>query len=194
MGLNDKKNLGTTSNKIRKCSVLIKYIYEKLVNDNEIQRMLYYNTINPLSQKGKNYNGEIISQPDLSTKDMKGIVFDIPFNPDMDIELKSSLYINLNNGKFNSRQNSLYFDINIIVPEDFIDISNGDRHFEIAQRVADILDSMYVTEKDYVEDIGNIQPVLYAMPVYRLSKSNNFVWINMQFEVELINNFTRVRC
>lgn len=193
MGLNDK-NIGTTSNKIRKCSTLIKYIYEKLVNDNEIQRMLYYNTINPLSQKGKNYNGEIISQPDLSAKDMKGIVFDIPFNPEMDIELSNYLYVNLKNGKFNSRQNSLYFDINILVPEDFISMSNGYRHFEIAQRVADIFDDIYITEKDYVDDIGNVQPVLCDMPIYRLSKSNNFIWVNMQFEVELINNFTRVRC
>lgn len=190
-------SLNTTSNKIRKCSVLIKYIYEKLVNDNEIQRMLYYNTINPLSQKGKNYNGEIISQPDLSTKHMKGILFDIPFNPEMDIELSNSLYVNLNNGKFNSRQNSLYFDINIIVPEDFVNISNGYRHFEIAQRVADIFDDIYVDkekDKDYYDYLGALKPILYSMPIYRLSKSNNFIWVNMQFEVELNNNFIRVRC
>lgn len=197
MGLNDKKNLGTTSNKIRKCSVLIKYIYEKLVNDNEIQRMLYYNTINPLSQKGKNYNGEIVSQPDLSTKHMDGILFDIPFNPEMDIELSNSLYVNLNNGKFSSRQNSLYFDINIIVPEDFVNISNGYRHFEIAQRVADIFDDIYIDkekDKDYYDYLGALKPILYMMPIYRLSKSNNFIWVNMQFEVELTNNFTRMRC
>lgn len=177
--------------------MLIKYIYEKLVNDNEIQRMLYYNTINPLSQKGKGYNGEIISQPNLSVNDMKEIIFDIPFNPDMNISLSNSLYINLNNGKFNSRQNALYFDINIVVPEDFINISNGYRHFEIAQRVADIFDDMYIDkdkEKDYYDYLGALKPVLYMMPIYRLSKSNNFVWVNMQFEVELINNFTRMRC
>lgn len=196
MGLNDK-NIGTTSNKIRKCSTLIKYIYEKLVNDNKIQRMLYYNTINPLSQKGKNYNGEIISQPDLLAKDMNGILFDIPFNPEMDIKLNSSLYVNLNNGKFNLRQNSLYFDINIIVPEDFVNVSNGYRHFEIAQRVADIFDDIYVDkekDKDYYDYLGALKPILYSMPIYRLSKSNNFIWVNMQFEVELNNNFIRVRC
>lgn len=159
--------------------------------------MLYYNTINPLSQKGKGYNGEIISQPNLSANDMKEIIFDIPFNPDINATLSNSLYINLNNGKFNSRQNALYFDINIVVPEDFINISNGYRHFEIAQRVADIFDDMYVDkdkEKDYYDYLGALKPILYAMPIYRLSKSNNFVWVNMQFEVELINNFTRMRC
>lgn len=184
--INDK-NINTTSNKIKRCSRLIQYVYDKLIADNKIKRYLYYNTSNPLGSKGKGYDGSIVPQTDVSDDKMKGLLFDIPFNPEMDIKLTNSLYINIKNGSFTSSKNSIYFDVNILVPDDYCRISDGYRHFEIAQRVADIFDNIYVNEKEYVEDLGNLQPILYAMPIIRLSKSSNFIWVNMQFEVALGN-------
>lgn len=122
---------------------------------------------------------------------MENLIFDSPFNPDTNMLLQNYLFINLTNGKFNSRQNSIFFEINILVPEKYSKISNGYRYFEIAQRVADILDGLYITNS-FVDDLGNLQPNLYAMPMYRLSKTNDLIWISMQFETPLVP-FDRVR-
>ena len=187
----NNKNLNTTSNKIRKCSALIQYVYEQLVNDDEIRRYLYYNTYTPLSNRGKGYDGKIIQQPDIGVEDMENLIFDSPFNPETNMLLQNYLFINLTNGKFNNRQNSIFFEINILVPEKYSKISNGYRYFEIAQRVADILDKMHI-EGEFAEELGNLQPNLYAMPVYRLSKTNDLIWVSMQFETPLVP-FDRVR-
>lgn len=187
----NNKYLNTTSNKIRKCSALIQYVYEQLLGDEEIRRYLYYNTYTPLSNRGKGYDGKIVQQPDISIEDMNTLIFDSPFNPDVDISLQNYLFINLTNGKFNSRQNSIFFEVNILVPDKYSKISNGYRYFEIAQRVATILDKIYI-EGEFVEELGNLQPNLYAMPLYRLSKTNDIVWISMQFNVDLVP-FDRVR-
>lgn len=187
----NNKNKNTISNKIRRCSTLIQYIYNTLMEDKDIQRYLYYNTYTPLSNRGKNYDGKIISQPEITNEDIEGLLFDSPFNPDTEIDLNNYIFINLNNGKFTAKQNLIFFEVNILVPEKYSKISNGYRYFEIAQKVADILDQIYV-EGDFAEDLGNIQPILYAMPVYRLSKTNDIIWVNMQFEVEIFP-FGRVR-
>lgn len=187
----NNKYLNTTSNKIRKCSALIQYVYEQLLSDEEIRRYLYYNTYTPLSNRGKGYDGKIVQQPDIGIEGMDTLIFDSPFNPDVDISLQNYLFINLTNGKFNSRQNSIFFEVNILVPDKYSKISNGYRYFEIAQRVATILDKIYI-EGEFAEELGNLQPNLYAMPVYRLSKTNDIVWVSMQFNVDLVP-FDRVR-
>ena len=115
----NNKNLNTASIKIRKCSALIKYIYERIINNSDIQRMVYYNTLSPLKNKSKDYNGDVINQPDISVNDVKNLIFDIPFNPEMSMEISNSIYINLTKGSFGSKTNSLYFDINVLVPNTY---------------------------------------------------------------------------
>lgn len=191
----NNKNLNTASIKIRKCSALIKYIYERIINNSDIQRMVYYNTLSPLKNKSKDYNGDVINQPDISVNDVKNLIFDIPFNPEMSMEISNSIYINLTKGSFGSKTNSLYFDINVLVPNTYLRLNEGYRHTEISQIIADILDEMYVDKENYPEyyDIlKDIQFSMYDYNIYRLSKTNDFLWACLSFEVGTVP-FSRVR-
>lgn len=191
----NNKNLNTASIKIRKCSALIKYIYERIINNSDIQRMVYYNTLSPLKNKSKDYNGDVINQPDISVNDVKNLIFDIPFNPEMSMEMSNSIYINLTKGSFGSKTNSLYFDINVLVPNTYLRLNEGYRHTEISQIIADILDEMYVDKENYPEyyDIlKDIQFSMYDYNIYRLSKTNDFLWACLSFEVGTVP-FSRAR-
>lgn len=187
MDINNKyKN--TTSNKIRRCSALLQYMYEQLISDQDIRRYLFYNTYTPLSNRGKGYDGKIIQQPDIEIDDIEGLMFDIPFNPDSEIAKKNALFIMLSNGKFNNRQNSIYFEINVLVPEEYSKISNGYRHYELAQVIANKLDKLYI-EGEYADELGNLQANLYAMDTFRLSKTTNTIWVRLQLEIPLGNSW-----
>lgn len=183
----NNKNLGTTSLKIRKCSALIKYIHERIINNSDIQRMIYYNTLSPLKNRSKDYNGQVVNQPDIGANDVKELILDIPFNPEMSIKTSNSIYINLTKGSFSNKSGSLYFDINVLVPNDYLRLNEGYRHTEISQLIADMLDGVYVDKNNYPEyhDIlKDIQFNMYDFNIYRLSKSNDFLWTCLSFEVD----------
>ena len=80
MSINNK-NLNTESNKIRKASMLIMYVHDKIISNQNIRRMMYYNTKNPLSKIGLTYNGKEIAQPDVEEDQVKDIITDLPFSP-----------------------------------------------------------------------------------------------------------------
>lgn len=183
----NNKNLGTTSLKIRKCSALIKYIHERIISNSDIQRMVYYNTLSPLKNRSKDYNGQVINQPDIGVDDVKELILDIPFNPEMSMKTSNSIYINLTKGSFSNKNNALYFDINVLVPNDYLRLNEGYRHTEISQLIADMLDGIYVDKNSYPEyhDIlKDIQFNMYDFNIYRLSKSNDFLWTCLSFEVD----------
>lgn len=191
----NNKNLNTASIKIRKCSALIKYIYERIINNSDIQRMVYYNTLSPLKNKSKDYNGDVINQPDISVNDVKNLIFDIPFNPEMSMEMSNSIYINLTKGSFSNKTNALYFDINVLVPNTYLRLNEGYRHTEISQIIADILDEMYVDKENYLEYYDILKDIKFSMydyNIYRLSKTNDFLWACLSFEVGTVP-FSRVR-
>ena len=191
----NNKNLGTTSLKIRKCSALIKYIHERIISNSDIQRMVYYNTLSPLKNKSKDYNGQVVNQPDIGANDVKELILDIPFNPEMSMKTSNSIYINLTKGSFSNKNNALYFDINVLVPNDYLRLNEGYRHTEISQLIADMLDGIYVDKNNYPEyhDIlKDIQFNMYDFNIYRLSKSNDFLWSCLSFEVDTIP-FSRAR-
>lgn len=191
----NNKNLNTTSIKIHRCSALIKYIYEKIINNSDIQRMVYYNTLMPLKNKSKDYNGYIVNQPDIGVDDVKNLIFDIPFNPEMSMETSNSIYINLTKGSFNNKTNSLYFDINVLVPNTYLRLNEGYRHTEISQMITNILDGMHVSENqepEYYDILGGVKFDLYDYNIYRLSKTNEFLWACLSFEVETVP-FSRAR-
>ena len=191
----NNKNLGTTSLKIRKCSALIKYIHERIINNSDIQRMIYYNTLSPLKNRSKDYNGQVVNQPDIGANDVKELILDIPFNPEMSMKTSNSIYINLTKGSFSNKNNALYFDINVLVPNDYLRLNEGYRHTEISQLIADMLDGIYVDKNNYPEyhDIlKDIQFNMYDFNIYRLSKSNDFLWSCLSFEVDT-TPFSRAR-
>ena len=62
----NERHLSNSSEKLKKCSMLIDYVYTKLLENQEVKRLVYYNTQNPLDKKGIDFNNEIIDQPDLT--------------------------------------------------------------------------------------------------------------------------------
>lgn len=190
----NNKNLGTTSLKIRKCSALIKYIHERILNNSDIQRMVYYNTLSPLKSRSKDYNGNIINQPQIGVDEVKGLIFDIPFNPEMSMTTSNSIYINLTQGSFN-KSSKLYFDINVLVSNTYLRLNEGYRHTEISQMIADMLDGMYIDKENYPEHYAILKDIkfdMYDFNIYRLSKTNEYLWACLRFEVDT-TPFTRAR-
>lgn len=183
----NNKNLKTSSIKIKKASLVVKYMAEKISENQNIKRLLRYNTKNPLSQKGIGYNNEVEVQKDITSDLINEHIYDIGFNPDTVVDLKNDIYINLTNGRF-TKNNTIYIDVNIIIPENYLIISNGYRNFEIAQCIADIFDEIYIDAENgagYYNELGAIRFDLVDFNNYRLSKTNSFVWTNMTFEVDL---------
>ena len=66
---------------LRKASMLIMYVHDKIISNQNIRRMMYYNTKNPLSKIGLTYNGKEISQPDVEEDQVKDLITDLPFSP-----------------------------------------------------------------------------------------------------------------
>lgn len=178
----NNKYLGSCSNKLKKCSMIIDYVYDKIINNNEIRRMIYYNTKNPLSKKGITYDNEKIEQPDVSI-DKCDNISKLAFNNSMEIDLGNYIFINLVSGNF-SKTNKLIIDVNVVCPVEFIDITDGMRDFEIGQRICDELDGLYVVN-EFVEDIGNLELNLVDFTNARLSKTNSYMWLSLRFEIGL---------
>lgn len=189
----NNKNIGTYGIKIKKVGALIKYTYNKLISDNIIQRLVKYNTLTPLSSKGKRYDGTIVSQPNLSEEDMNGFIFDIPFNPDIEIDKENSIYVNFVNGNF-TRSNSLNIDIDVLVPVTYINLSDDYRHTYISQRINDILDGMYIdSNSDFYSELSDLKYELTDHYIYRLSKTNDFLWCKLRYKISMPIINSRVR-
>ena len=182
MSINNK-NLNTESNKIRKASMLIMYVHDKIISNQNIRRMMYYNTKNPLSKIGLTYNGKEIAQPDVEEDQVKDIITDLPFSPGIGDSLQNNIYINLPKGVF-SDKNELYIDINVLVPIEFTKISNGKREYEISQEIANELDEIYV-EGEYQKELGGGLKLKYINSyTERLSKVNSFTWVCNKYKCE----------
>ena len=83
MGINNKfKN--TKSQFIYKSGLLSGYIANRLDNNQNVKRYLYYNTINPLGDKGLGLDNNIISQPDITKSLLETQIFDGMFNEYME--------------------------------------------------------------------------------------------------------------
>ena len=190
---NGKQN--TKSNKIRKASLLIQYVVKKIYQSEKICRMLYYNTRNPLANIGLSYDGKEIEQTSIDLNSIKPYIYDVGFNPEIIIESTSQLFINIPKGRFRGTQNKLNIEMNIVVPETFSKISNGYRHFEIAQAIADIFDDTYIDYKDLIDyqNLGALKFELTDFSNGRLSKNENYVWLSMLFEVDLLGGQYRAK-
>lgn len=183
----NEKHLSDSSEKLKKCSMLIDYVYTKLLESQEIKRLVYYNTQNPLDEKGIDFNNEIIDQPDLTKEDVKDLITMSPFNAEMVEKLTQAIYINIPFGSFYNygQGNVLKFDIDILSPEEFALTVNGLRYFEIGCYITNMLDGIYITDDRYVEYLGNLKFDLESLNTFRLSKTNTKIWLHLVFEVKL---------
>ena len=191
--MNDSNNkyLNTVSSKLKKVSMILQYTHEKIIENQEIKRLVYYNNRNPLSKKGLTYSNQKVDQPDLTEDDVKDLITLLPFNPDMVIKLSNGIFLNMTKAIFGS-SNIVYLDVNVISASDYFEISNGLRLYEIVHRIANIFDELYITDESYIEELGNLKFSLEDVESGRLSKDGNMLYASLRFSIQLMPQ-TRIR-
>ena len=188
----NNKYLNTVSSKLKKVSMLLQYTHEKIIENQEIKRLVYYNNRNPLSKKGLTYSNQKVDQPDLTEEDVKDLITLLPFNPDMKIDLCSFIFLNTPSATFSNGDNVIYLDINIVSPAEYFEITTGLRLYEISHKIANIFDGLYIDDEDYIEELGNLKFILDDIAVNRLSNNSSMLWSSMRFSIQLIPQ-TRIR-
>lgn len=181
----NNKYLNTVSSKLKKVSMILQYTHEKIIENQEIKRLVYYNTKNPLSKKGLKYDNTKIDQPDLTEEDVEDLITLLPFNPDMDITLSNGIFLNAPKAIFGS-SNIMYIDVNVISASEYFEISNGLRLYEIANRISNIFDELYITDESYIEELGNLKFSLEDAESGRLSKDGNMLYTSLRFSINLV--------
>ena len=182
----NNKYLNAVSSKLKKTSMLLRYVHDKIIQNEEIRRLVFYNSQNPLSLKGRLYNGKKVDQPDLTEQQVKDLITLLPFNPDMKIELDNYIFLNTPSATFRNGENTIYLDVNIISPVEYFKITTGLRVYEIAHKISNMFDGLYVDDENYKEELGNLKFNLYDTSVNRLSNNSGMVWLSMRFEIQLI--------
>lgn len=188
----NNKYLNTVSSKLKKVSMILQYTHEKIIENQEIKRLVYYNNRNPLSKKGLTYSNQKVDQPDLTEDDVKDLITLLPFNPDMKIDLCSFIFLNTPSATFSNGDNVIYLDINIVSPAEYFEITTGLRLYEISHKIANIFDGLYIDDEDYIEELGNLKFILDDIAVNRLSNNSSMLWSSMRFSIQLIPQ-TRIR-
>lgn len=187
----NNKYLNTVSSKLKKVSMLLQYTHEKIIENQEIKRLVYYNNRNPLSKKGLTYSNQKVDQPDLTEEDVKDLITLLPFNPDMEIKLSNGIFLNVPKAIFGG-SNIMYIDVNVISASEYFEISNGLRLYEISNRISNIFDGLYITDESYIEELGNLKFSLEDVESGRLSKGGNMLYTSLRFSINILP-FDRVR-
>lgn len=188
----NNKYTNTVSSKLKKISMLLRYVHEKIITNQDIKRLIYYSSQNPLSKKGLKYDNTKVDQPDLTEEDVKDLITLLPFNPDMKIDLCSFIFLNTPSATFSNGDNVIYLDINIVSPAEYFEITTGLRLYEISHKIANIFDGLYIDDEDYIEELGNLKFILDDIAVNRLSNNSSMLWSSMRFSIQLIPQ-TRIR-
>lgn len=182
----NNKHKNTISSKLKKVSMLLQYTHKKIIEDQEIKRLIYYNTKNPLFKKGLKYDNSKIDQPDLSEEDVSNLITLLPFTPDMNMDLCNFIFLNTPSATFVNGNNVIYLDINILSPTEYFEITTGLRPYEISHKIANIFDDLYIDDKDYIDELGNLKFILDDISVSRLSNNSNMIWCSMRFSIRLM--------
>ena len=196
----NNKIKGTKSQKIRKISVLLKYIIDTIDNDQDIKRLMNYLTLTPTSSKGMGYDGKVINQPDLTHSLLKdyvvnGVVvheknlFDSSFSSDIETLTKNQIFVHSTRSRINERNNSqrIEFYINIIISQKYENLKNygAKRTYEIAGRIADLLDNVTIENTEIVDIVGNVKTVIDGdITTMRLSKTNDSILLSLPIVVD----------
>ena len=187
----NRKNINTISNKIRKIGLMVAYITQKIDNNQEIKRFMRYMTVNPLSSRGKDQNGNVVNQVDLNKSlainSDEGIkcLYTMGFKEDMIDEARPLIFIHSYNGKFGDTIGNINIAVDIIVPSHYNELKYMEekRSTEIACKIADELDGITIDEDEWVDKLGNLNIKLATYSEHRLSKSGNAILFSMDFKI-----------
>lgn len=180
MDINNKFR-NTKSQFIYKSGLLSGYIANRLDNNQNVKRYLYYNTINPLGDKGLGLDNNIISQPDVTKSLLETQIFDGMFNEYMEELHQPQIYIHTYNGMAFEDWGEIYIAVNILIPRLYEKLSNfGEkRSFAIASEIEDMFQDICVArdnaEEFLIDKLGNVKFKIVQFDNGRLSKTNNII-------------------
>lgn len=188
----NNKNIGTFSNKIKREAKLMRYICEKIDNSQDIKRLLYYNTLSPLSKKSR-YTKEDevgIVQPDIDYSLIDKNIIKAPFRDDIIEEYENLMFVWSPNSDYNYADGTMFIHVILLTPQKYNiqEYGDEDRNVNIAMRVADLLDSYTIdyNDGDIYESVGSVQFKLTKRFTERLAKSNDYILYGLVFEVDFI--------
>ena len=180
----NNKYLNTVSKKIKNISMLLAYVHEKIIENQNIKRMIYYSSQHPLSKKGLKYDNTKIDQPDLTEKDVEDLITMLPFNPKMNIKKVSSIFLNIPMASFYTTENQIYIEVDIVTPIQYFEITNGVRLYEIAHEVVNIFDRLCVEDETY--ELGNTRFFFEDIVIGRLSNNSDMTYASMRFKADIL--------
>lgn len=198
MGLNDK-NIGNKCQFIKKCGLLSGYIADRIDNNQNIKRLLKYQTKNPLGQVGISLDNKKVPQPNITESLIDSdYIMNGMFDEDMSSIVKNQVFIHVYNGNKTDMVNGqVNIAINILIDKRFEYLSNSFelRSYAIADEIENMFSDTYIdkdnSDNDIIKDLGNLKFSLNrnSFTYSRLSKSNNIVL----FTLILTTNINPIR-
>lgn len=149
----------SSSQKLKQITLIRNRIIQIINSDNEIKRIMYYLTSTPLEKQGRNVDGKIIWQPDISDIDFIKEEKRIHHTFSSKILDKSEVHIFVRRFESNLSdniigENKLVIDIVCPVKYSILD-ENQDRESLIGTKICDLIDG------EIIQSLGKIK-VIYA--------------------------------
>ena len=183
----------TYSQKFRRITALRKYMVDAMDNDQAIKRLMRYLTTTPLAKRGVGYDNKMIEQPDLTTslkvdtEEGEMCLFTGMFDPDMETIYKNYIFIqHYDTYAYDDVMQTTTFYIYVLVDDKYNYLKNygEERTYEIADRIAQLLDNHVIENEELVDEIGNIKfKIKGRISEVRLSKTKTINLLTIPIEV-----------
>ena len=183
----------TDSQKIRKITVLKKFILDTLDSDQEIKRYLRYLTTTPIAKRGIGYDGATIIQNDLTTSlksnsdEGEKALYSGGFDPMMETIVKNYVFVQHYRSRIQSNgMDMIYFTIHILIPEKYNELKNygEERAYQIADRVCQLLDTHIIENDEIVDIVGNVKFEVFGDIVEeRLTKTKDVIILTIPIRI-----------
>lgn len=198
----NNKNTNTLSPIYRRITVLKKYIIDKIDADQEIKRMMRYNSKTPTAKTGEGYDGVIKKQPDLVASLLKAVtengvtyeevLYNGRFNVNIETISKNQMFVYSPGSVINDEKDTqaIYFYVDILISEKYEYLKNygEERTCEIADRIAQLFNGVYITNEDIVDIVGNVKTVITGRSdSERLSKNNDIILFRIPIVVNCLS-------
>ena len=175
---------GTISTKVMRIAAICDLMVERISGNQKIKRYLKYNTISPLSKVSTDENGNRKDQVDIEEDLIDTMIFDSLFDEDMVTEKKNYVFIAASSGRYRELLGDMYFNIQVVVSKQYNkQKKNKDKRlWSIANEIVNLLDDYTVTG-ELAEEIGNVTIEFLNYEQLRLSKTNDFIVLDLGFGV-----------
>lgn len=191
INFNEEKRL-SVSQKVRKITTLRKFIIDTIDNDQAIKRLLRYLTSTPLSKKGVMQDGKVIQQPDLTTSlkevtaEGEKCLYTGLFDPYMEELTKNYIFVQHYQSYVESDMTTITYLVHIIISDKYNELKNygQERNYEIADRVAQLLDAHTIDDEEIIDLVGNVRiDIKGNMTEMRLTKTKDFSLLTVPLQV-----------